>query len=352
MPILKKMDKKWLNSVTDFDGKIYGIPECIEGLGIIVNKAMFEAVNVDVKSLYNWDGLLKGFETLKKAISEKNPGLMSKFPKLQSVMAVALAEAWIQGNHGFIPFINEDFYVENKQDPNYNPIHEAFKSTNYPGKGFANYKKYIDMLLSFAQPNAISANYDSIIDGGILIQTSAATQQGTWLEAKVKEFDKQNSTNMKNTLEMIPFVTPQNQKWVAYPGQFFGINKNISKEKYEAAEKFFEFFFSAEANDMYTNDLGFISPIEGANQNFKDGCTFNETIKKAIKEDKIISGDLSVIKTEALHKDTLGTSIQKYATSDLSDASFNKIVKEPFQTGWTDIATKQNIQISSKQNKK
>lgn len=342
MPLVKKMDERWLGSVKGFDNKIYGVPECVEGYGFVVNKLMFETVGIDTNSMYNWDGMITAFEKLKQAIDQKDANLLAKFPNISSVFLLALGEAWIQGNHSFVPFINEDFYIENAPK-DYNPIHEAFKAKELPGKGFKDYKTFMDILYSYSQNNAMSQKYDDVVDNGLFMKTGAVTQQGVWLASKIKQHEEQNKDGLSKELVMLPLNTPikpqEKGKYVAYTGQYFVINKNVNDEKYKKIEKFLEFFFSPEIQEYYTNELCFISPIKGANQLFKDSSSFNETLKKAIKENNIIPGDLSVIKTEEFSREGVGTFLQKYfATKDFSDQSFFKTVEEPSKNLWKQIS--------------
>lgn len=345
MPLVKKMDERWLGSVKGFDNKIYGVPECIEGYGFIINKLMFETVGIDTSSMYSWDGMVAAFEKLKQAISQKDANLLAKFPNISSVFLMPLGEAWVQGNHGFVPFINEDFYPENAPK-DYNPIHEAFNAKELPGKGFKHYKTFMDVLYSYSQNNAMSQKYDDVVDNGLFMKSGAATQQGVWLASKIKQHEEQNKDGLSKELIMLPLNTPiapqEKGKYVVSTGQYFVINKNVSDDKYKKIEKFLEFFFSPEMQDYYTNELCFISPMKGANQLFKDSSSFNETLKKAIKENNIISGDLSLIKTEEFSREGVGTFLQKYfATKDFSEQSFFKTVEEPSKRLWKEISKNQ-----------
>ena len=52
------------------DGKVYGLPVTTEGMGLVVNKAMFEAAGVDITTLDSFDKIEDAFATLQKAIDD------------------------------------------------------------------------------------------------------------------------------------------------------------------------------------------------------------------------------------------------------------------------------------------
>ena len=53
---------------TTDDGKIYALPLYMEGYGFVINREMFEAAGVDVDSMMDFEGMKKGFDTLKEKI--------------------------------------------------------------------------------------------------------------------------------------------------------------------------------------------------------------------------------------------------------------------------------------------
>jgi len=52
------------------DGKIYGMPVTTEGMGLVANKAMFEAAGIDVSTLDSYDKIDDALATLQKAIEQ------------------------------------------------------------------------------------------------------------------------------------------------------------------------------------------------------------------------------------------------------------------------------------------
>ena len=76
------------------DGRVYGLPMTTEGMGLIINKAMFEAAGIDVQQLDNFQKIEKGFAKLQKAIDDGK--LKDMYPNLKHVVAVQGKEEWMR----------------------------------------------------------------------------------------------------------------------------------------------------------------------------------------------------------------------------------------------------------------
>lgn len=325
MPLLKNMN----GTLKDFDNKEYLIPECYEGFGYIVRKDIFEKAGVDVNTMKTFNGLQKGFEKLQKSIPMKD------FSNLKAVLGVAGSEMWIFGNHMIIPALNKEF----------SSPQEAYKSTKFEFKGSKLYKDILDFQLKYSQKeNLVSSNFQSVVDNGIFSGKYAATQQGTWLHTPIKEYEKKNNESLSKKLAFLPYSTPEDGenegKFPAYVGQYFMINKDVTEEQYKAIKEFLEYLYTTEeGTKILTEELGFISPIKDAKQKFEEG-SLNDTLLKAIKDKKTMSGGLSVIRTEEWGVKSLGASVQKYILNPTKNIWDENVVEKNKKT-WEEIAKKQ-----------
>lgn len=325
MPLIEKMNGVLKNQA----GKEILIPECYEGFGYIVRKDIFEKANVDVNTMKTFNGLEKGFKTL----SDKIP--LDSFKNLKSVLGVPGAEMWVFGNHMIIPALNEEF----------SSPEQAYNSKTLEFKGKDLYKNILDFQLKYAQKdNLVSSNFQTVVENGIFAGKFAAVQQGTWLHTSIKNYEKKNKDDLSKKLTILPYSTPKDGdnegKFPVYVGQYFAINKNVTQQQYKAIQEFLEYLYTTEeGNKILTEEFGFISPAKNIDQKFEEG-SINDTILKAIKENKIMNGDLSVIRTEEWSIKVLGSAIQRYLNNRTKDVWNKHIIKESIEK-WNEIATKQ-----------
>ena len=299
---VKKCKPSVLESAKGSDGKIYGMPMLIEGYGYLINREIFESAGVDIDSMNTFEGQKKGFDKLKEAIDSGK--LKQKYPQLNAVMSVPGKEAWVLGDHMLQAILNKDFKSSA----------EAFKAKTLPFSGADVYKQLVDFQVSYTSDakklsNLNAIDYKASVDSGFLLEKSACIQQGTWIIPVVKE----QSKDMLSKLDFIPYNLPDGStdgKYIAFPGQFWVINKKVSEKQIQASKDFLKWLYeSEEGKKITTEDCGFISPFDNA---MADDNVLNQKILKAYSSGNFIPGDLSLAGPPTWSKEIVGASIQKY----------------------------------------
>ena len=312
---VKKCKPSVLESAKGADGKIYGMPMLIEGYGYLINREIFEAAGVEIESMNTFEGQKKGFDKLKEAIDSGQ--MKQKYPQLNAVMSVPAKEAWVLGDHMLPAILHKDFKSAS----------EAFRAKTFPFSGADVYKQLVDFQASYTSDakktsNLNAIDYKAAFDSGFLLEKSACVQQGTWVIPVVNE----QSPEMLSKLDFIPYNLPDGStdgKYIAYPGQFWVINKNVSEKQIEASKNFLNWMYdSEEGRKILTDDCGFISPFENAKT---DGSVLNEKILDAYSSGNSIPGDLSLAGPATWSEKVVGASVQKYLAGL---AKWEDVVKE------------------------
>lgn len=122
------------------DGKVYGLPYAIEGLGLVYNEEIFKDAGVDTSSLNSFSAIESAFKKVKDAID--SGALKEKYPNLEAVVELPGAESWVLGDHaGNIALAPEYEY-------------DAFKAYSSASPEFTYtdaYKKYIDLQINYSK---------------------------------------------------------------------------------------------------------------------------------------------------------------------------------------------------------
>lgn len=303
-------DQPWVSQALDgtlddatYDGKVYGMPFALEGYGIVINRQMFEDAGVTYDSMLTFEGMKKGFDTLKEKIA--SGAMKEKYPQLEAVMEYPAKETWVVGDHD----INAALAVDFKN------AKEAFASDTLPFTANDAYKKMIDFQISYTKhadnPGLLnSVNYSQSLDGGLAIERVAAIEQGNWISPTVDTVDPK----MLEKLDILPFPVPGYSEGKILSGvpQYWAVNKKVADNQKKAAKDFLNWLYqSDEGKKIIIQDAKFAPPFKNY-----DGLEPSDPLTKRVitdtKAGKATNGWVYLGVPSTWSSKVAGAAVQKY----------------------------------------
>lgn len=306
------------------DGKIYGLPVATEGLGLIVNKAIFDEAGVDISSLKTQADIDAAFAKVDAKI--KDGSLKEKFPNLEAVTGFQGAETWVLGDHAEnIALINEF---------NGDPF-KAYDSKTVEFKYGDAYKAYTDMMIKYSKfadngQGAVAYTYSKDAVPDLANGKIACIQQGNWAYGEIAKIDENTAKNL--TLMPMP-IGGENQEnaIVTLIPQYWVVNSQASDAEKKAAKDFLNWLYqSEEGMDIVVNTFGFIPVFD----NFGDRSPsdpLSKDIVKASADGKIVS---AVFKgtPDGWGQNSFGAAVQGYVAGT---QTWDQVL-ETAKTAWAD----------------
>ena len=237
-------DEEWVkecvNQTTQVDGKVYSFPFCVEGRGIIYNKAAIEDTlgeDFDPSTINSYDALKELLENL-RAGGMENPVVISK-------------EDWSLGAHqlGFI-YDAYDGTTEGSAK-----VIDELKAGTLKAEDYDRFNEFMDTFDLLSQYNIngedpLGALYDQ--DPIFLVDGDAALWvNGCWAWPNLKEAGASDS----DEYGFLPYVLGNDTSDFANNGIQASASKQLmidaeqsTPEQQEAAKAFIEWFFSDDEN--------------------------------------------------------------------------------------------------------
>ena len=288
---------------TTDEGKVLAVPLYMEGYGFVINREMFEAAGIDVDSMMDFEGMKKGFDTLKEKID--NGEMKEQYPNLEAVMEYPTKELWIAGDHDANVALTHDFKTAK----------EAYDAAELPGTGFEDYKTMVDFQASYttnaddtAKLNAV--DYTTSLEGGLAIERVAALKQGNWIAPAVENTDPE----VLAKLDMLPYSVPgySDGKYFVGVSGYWAINSKASEEQIEAAKDFINWLYSdPEGQKIVVEDCKFVPPYD----NFGDlqaTDPLSQRIMDANQEGNTMNGWVYSGAPSTWGQQVAGVEVQKY----------------------------------------
>ena len=288
---------------TTDEGKVLAVPLYMEGYGFVTNREMFEAAGIDVDSMMDFEGMKKGFDTLKEKID--NGEMKEQYPNLEAVMEYPTKELWIAGDHDANVALTHDFKTAK----------EAYDAAELPGTGFEDYKTMVDFQASYttnaddtAKLNAV--DYTTSLEGGLAIERVAALKQGNWIAPAVENTDPE----VLAKLDMLPYSVPgySDGKYFVGVSGYWAINSKASEEQIEAAKDFINWLYSdPEGQKIVVEDCKFVPPYD----NFGDlqaTDPLSQRIMDANQEGNTMNGWVYSGAPSTWGQQVAGVEVQKY----------------------------------------
>ena len=241
---------KGMLDLDKIDGKVYGMPVTTEGMGLVVNKAMFDAAGVDVSTLDSYDKIDKAFATLQKAIDDGK--LKKDFPNLENVVSVQGGVTWVLGNHAFnvalSPEFNEDVFA-------------CAKAKNVTFKYKDAYEAFMELQLNYSSAKddwskALKTDYNNAVQEQLATGKVACIQQGNWIYNDVKKIDQTTADNL--VFIPAPIKGYKEDSIFSIVSNYWCVNKTSDDNVKEASKHFLNWLYqSDEGKKIVVNDFGF-----------------------------------------------------------------------------------------------
>jgi len=302
MSILKHADKGTTDMFTK-DGKVYAVPLYMEGYGFVINRQIFTDAGVSFDSMLTFDGMKKGFDTLKAKSS--SGAMKAKYPNLQAVMEYSTKELWIAGDHDANVALTHDFSTAT----------QAYNAKTLPGTGFAGYKTMVDFQAGFtanandtAKLNSI--DYTSEVENGLATERVAAIKQGDWVAPAVEAVDP----NVLNKLDMLPYSVPgySDGKYFTGVSGYWAINSKASEKQIKAAKDFIDWLYEdKEGQKIVVQDCKFIPPYDNF-EGIKASDPLSQRLMDAISKGNTLNGFVYSGAPSTWSQQVVGVEVQKY----------------------------------------
>jgi len=279
------------------DGKVYGLPYCIEGYGFIYNKEIFKKAGINPAEIKSFATL----ETAVKMLDAKKSEL-----GIKAVFAYALKETWVSGMHTANPYLAAEFGDINKTF-----AAKEIKFTYGPA-----FKKMVDLQNKYSVQPTVSMDYSQQVEELFSNAKVAIIQQGNWIYGTIAGADK---TFAQTGIGILPFPV---EGWkedcipVGVP-MYWCINKNKDAATVKAAKDFLDWMYTSDVGKAACiHDFKFIPAYKNYDVSGLDDDV-SKTIYKYISENKTIPWVFMGCPTNWA-MDKLGAGIQKYATGNIS----------------------------------
>jgi raffinose/stachyose/melibiose transport system substrate-binding protein len=315
-------DQSWVShlpteSLTDVkDGsKVLGMPFDLEGYGFVINRKMFEDAGVSYDSMLTFDGMKKGFDTLKQKIA--SGAMKSKYPHLEAVMEYPAKETWVVGDHDVNPILAQDFKSAT----------DAFQAKELPFKAADTYKKIIDFQASYttnanSKGTLNSVDYNKALEGGLAIGRVAAIEQGNWIAPAVTAVD----ANLLQDLDLLPYPVPgySDGTWPVGVPEYWAVNKDANADQKAAAKDFLNFMYqSDEGKKIIINDAKFAVAFDNYGD-LKPGDPLNKRVMQAVQDKKAMAGWVYSGAPTTWTQKVAGANVQKYLSGE---ETWDQVVK-------------------------
>lgn len=288
---------------TTDDGKIYALPLYMEGYGFVINREMFEAAGVDVDSMMDFEGMKKGFDTLKEKIDSGE--MKEQYPNLEAVMEYPTKELWIAGDHDANVALTHDF----------DSAKTAYDAAELPGTGFEDYKTMVDFQASYTTnaddtAKLNSVDYTTSLEGGLAIERVAALKQGNWVAPAVENTDPE----VLAKLDLLPYSVPgySDGKYFVGVSGYWAIHNESSEEEIAAAKDFITWLYTdPEGQKIVVEDCKFVPPYD----NFSDlqaTDPLSQRIMDANSEGNTMNGWVYNGAPNTWGQQAAGVEVQKY----------------------------------------
>ena len=319
---LEMTDEPWVKEaegyVTEVNGKVYSFPLCIEGRGIIYNKAVIEKAlgeSFDADSITTQEDFVKLLDRLVDA-GIKKPVSMAK-------------EDWSLGAHQ-LQYIYEtyDGTSEGAQE-----VIEKIKAGKLDLASYDRLSEFLDMFdvlkkYNVAKGDPLGADYDEmaidLADG-----KTAFWFNGNWAWPNISEA----GADEEDAYGFLPYFLNKdksdfaNQKIQASPSKQVMLDGQIATEKEQkAAKEFLNWIvFSEIGQQMLVKTCNIIPPFQ--NNPYEPGDPLSADIYEKVHEEKAFNAS-AIVPND--HWAVLGAAMQKY----LADRSDREELTESIQEYW------------------
>lgn len=299
-------NEPWVND-TDFafkgdDGKVYGCPFAIEGIGLVYNADILQKADVDPKSLTNINAYRQAFEKIDSMKDELG---------IQAVCSVAAESGqmyWSTGNHIMAT------YLATGLDRNDKKYIDMLKEGKLDRERAGQFADFLQLLFDYADKNVlISGTYDDQLALWAQGKTAFITQ-GNWIDPSLPDYN----VTFNCAIAPYAFMTEDTTGLLADAPTFWGIYSDTDKA--DACKAFINALTNTEEGQQYlVKECGMISPYKS--------CTVEPETPLAasmipyIKDGNTYAWDW-LYQPEGIAQNATGAVFELYAKGELNKEQF------------------------------
>lgn len=290
--------------------KVYGLPMNYEAYGFVINRQIFEDAGVSFDSMLTFDGMKKGFDTLKQKIDSGE--MKEKYPNLEAVMEYPAKEQWVLGDHDVNPILAQEF----------SSATEAYNAQTLSFKASDAYQKMVDFQASYttnanSKATLNSVDYSQSLEGGLAIERVAAIEQGDWIVPTMKA----TNADVLNKLDMLPYSLPgyEDGKYCGGVSEYWVVNSTATDAQKKAAKDFLNWMYqSDEGKKILVDDAGFKPPFDNYGDLTPDDPLSKRTVEAEKDQNKIMPGFVYQGAPDTWTQKVMGAQVQKYLSGEES----------------------------------
>lgn len=235
------------------DGKIWGIPYSIQGAGLIVNRKIFEAAEVSLTAIHDFDSLSEAFRELQQKIDAGT--LAEDFPDLEAVISIPGQSTEYLSGYTADLLLTGAF--ESRE--------EAYGAVSASMQDAENAEEFIKLLIDcsanrYGWSGLTKVTVNQAVEDGIASGRVAAVLYDTdaWRTIYAVNPD------LEGCLSLLPVFFRDWEQGVVYVGApaCWAVNASSSPERKRAAFSFLEWLYrTQEGADCFAQQFGAVSPF-------------------------------------------------------------------------------------------
>lgn len=292
------------------DGKVYGLPMSAEAFGLVYNKAIFEAAEIDTATLNSYDAIDSAFATLQAKIDAGE--LKEQFPDLKAVVAVQGAEKWVLGDHAVNIALAPEFEEDVFKTAEAKELSFEFKDA---------YKDFLELQLKYSvnkddYAGAVAVDYSTAVKEMLGLGQVAVVQQGNWIYGDVASIDEEVANNL--AFLPAPIKGYKEDSIVTLVANYWCVNSQADDNKKDAAKHFLNWLYqSEEGKEIVVNDFGFL-PVFDNYGDLAPADNLSRSILDFTAEGKAVSAVFKGAPGAAWLQESFGSKVQGYLAGDLT----------------------------------
>lgn len=284
------------------DGKVYGMPFALEGIGLAYNKDILDKAGVDPSTLTNINAYKEAFEKIDSMKDELG---------ITSVCAVAAESGqmyWSTGNHMMAAYISQGKDRTDKE------IIDKLNAGEIDKDRMGEFADWLQLLFDYSDQNVlISGTYD---DQLALWATGKAAfiTQGNWIDPSLPTYEAEFACG----LAPAAFTTADTDGIIVDAPAVWGIYNE--SDKIDACKEFLKALAETEEGQKaLVEDCGMVSPYKSCT--LEPSTPLAKSMLPYIKDGKTYAWDW-LTQPEGIAQNATGAVFELYAKGQLDKQGF------------------------------
>ena len=299
-----------LDAVTK-DGNIYGLPYCLEGIGLIYNKEILDKAGINAEEITSFEKLEEAAKTIDAKKSELG---------LDAVFAYHAKDVSALGQHTATIFTA----------PEFGDMATAFNAKTIEFRYSDAFKNYIDLMNTYSIQPVLNVDYTTQVEQNFSMGKVAMIQQGNWIYPVVNSIDEELAANMG--MIPVPIQGIDDQKMAVGVPNYWAVNKDKAPDVIAAAKDFLDYVYTSDVGKDYVLDVFKFIPAYDGYDASRITDPLSSTIYSYVQEGKTMNWVFNGFPTDWA-KGKLAVSIQKYLAGE---ESWEDAIRESKQS-WEEL---------------